>query len=96
MGRRFPGLDSLPEEVVEIVKEMPVLDTTLQMGQWDVLAPFFEALASLEQVSAMPFASFITEIASSKEIALPCSSEIQLAEELWRTRLWICGAGAFG
>jgi hypothetical protein len=34
-------LDTLPAEVVEVVKEMPVLDTTLQMGQWDALAPFF-------------------------------------------------------
>ena len=42
-------LDTLPAEVVEVVKEMPVLDTTLQMGQWDALAPFFEALASLER-----------------------------------------------
>jgi len=42
-------LDTLPAEVVEVVKEMPVLDTTLQMGQWDALGPFFEALASLER-----------------------------------------------
>ncbi len=42
-------LDTLPAEVVEVVKEMPVLDTTLQMGQWDALAPFFEALGSLER-----------------------------------------------
>jgi len=41
-------LDSLPAEVVEIVKEMPALDTTLQMASWDALAPLFDALADLK------------------------------------------------
>jgi len=41
-------LDSLPAEVVEIVKEVPALDTTLQMASWDALAPLFDALADLK------------------------------------------------
>lgn len=32
------ALDSLPESIVEVIKEAPELDTTLQMGQWDALA----------------------------------------------------------
>ncbi len=42
-------LDTLPPEVVEVVKEIPLLDTTLQMGQWDALAPFFEVLEDLKR-----------------------------------------------
>lgn len=42
-------LDTLPAEVVEVVKEIPILDTTLQMGHWDDLAPFFEALEDLKR-----------------------------------------------
>jgi hypothetical protein len=42
------ALDSLPESIVEVIKEAPELDTTLQMGQWDALAQFFEALDALK------------------------------------------------
>jgi len=42
-------LDTLPAEVVEVVKEIPVLDSTLQLGQRDALSLFFEALESLKR-----------------------------------------------
>lgn len=42
-------LDTLPAEVVEVLKEIPVLDSTLQLGQRDALSLFFEALESLKR-----------------------------------------------
>lgn len=42
------SLDSLPEEVIEIVTQKPVLDTTLQIAKWDVFAPIFDALSDLK------------------------------------------------
>jgi len=42
------AIDTLPESVVEVIKEVPKLDATLQMGQWDALAQFFEDLEDLK------------------------------------------------